>query len=497
MKNNGYIESEKGLKEIIMKKLSFFACSALAAFMFAACSDDPVTGTVPPAGGSGQGGGIALDSTRNVSVNFKGCYGHPYDYALKKTVAANPKAYLVIDETGYHVVVPNISDACDYANIVFNNQRVLDTLKINFDGDPADCMCITDEWFNIDPFDADIKYLVYQNTVYEVVSEPLPVRSSSSNTTVSSSSEVALSSAVVSSSSETTVLSSSSALVESSSSVAPQGPSHLIITDASAQCGTKSRVVDDPWLDGATPVQAIRPKDEDYALPPVALRYAGTERTSFSIENVSFACDVAVDTLDVYVMDRTVYVKAKMNYDKAKRCLCNSKVSFAVDNDTSFLYARWLVLDDGSSINFQNKMDIYDMDVITIDEIKPRQEAKDVVVECKNDKITANLVQRLVLDTAYTKPLYETAAYMIDNGDGYVSLYLDNMPLGCGMKSAEIEVVVDGKTLYVNLKNSLSLYVTNCICPSRLSLKIEKDDRFTSATSVVFDSGNPMTLIKE
>jgi len=487
-----------------MKKLSFFACSAFAALMFAACSDDPVTGTVPPAGGNGQGGGTVLDSTRNMSLNLKGCYGHPYD-ALMKTAADNPKAYLVVDEAGYHVVILNITDACGYASVVFNNQRVLDTLKVQFDGSPTDCMCLTDEWFDIDPLDADIKYFVYQRTVYEVVTEPLPVRSSSSNATVSSSSEVALSSAVVSSSSETTVLSSSSALKESSSSVAPPGPTHHIITDATAQCGTKSRVVDDPMLDGSAAVQPVRPKDRE--LPPIAMRYAGTERTSFSIENVSFACDVAVDTLDVYVIGETVYVNAKMNYDNAKRCLCESKVSFAVDNDQSFWHARWLVLDDGSSINFQNKMEIYDMDVITIDEIKPRQEAKYVVVECKNDKIMADivdqssgnpsLVQRLVLDTAYTKSLYETAAYMVDNGDGYVSLYLDNMPLGCGMKSAEIEVVVDGKTLYVNPKNSLSLYVTNCICPSRLSLKIEKDDRFTSATSVVFDSGNPMTLIKE
>lgn len=489
-----------------MKKLSFFACSAFAALMFAACSDDSVTGTVPPAGGIGQGGGTVLDSTRNMSVSLNGCYGHPYgSSALLKTATANPKAYLVVDEAGYHVVLPNVLDACGYADIVFNNQRVLDTLKVNFEANSTDCMCYTDEWFTIDPFDADIKYFVYQGTVYEVVAEPLPVRSSSSNATVSSSSEVALSSAVVSSSSETTVLSSSSALVESSSSVAPQGPSHLIITDASAQCGTKSRVVDDPMLDGSAAVQPVRPKDRE--LPPIAMRYAGTERTSFSIENVSFACDVKIDTLDVYVIGETVYVNAKMNYDNAKRCLCESKVSFAVDNDQSFWHARWLVLDDGSSINFQNKMEIYDMDVITIDEIKPRQEAKDVVVECKDDKIMADivdqssgnpsLVQRLVLDTAYTKSLYETAAYMVDNGDGYVSLYLDNMPLGCGMKSAEIEVVVDGKTLYVNPKNSLSLYITNCICPSRLSLKIEKDDRFTSATSVVFDNGNPMTLIKE
>ena len=109
-----------------MKKLSVVACSAFAALMFVACSDDPVT------------------------------------------AAENPKAYLVTDDAGYHVVIPDMAGTCGYENIVFNNQRVLDTLKINFEGDPADCNCINDVWFNIDPLDADIKYLVYQNTVYEV-----------------------------------------------------------------------------------------------------------------------------------------------------------------------------------------------------------------------------------------------------------------------------------------------------------------------------------------
>ena len=141
-----------------MKKLSFVVCSAFAALMFVACSDDPVTAVVPPAGGgAGQGGGTVLDSTRNMSLNLKGCYGHPYD-ALMKIAADNPKAYLVVDEAGYHVVILNITDACGYASVVFNNQRVLDTLKVQFDGSPTDCMCLTDEWFTIDPLDADIKY---------------------------------------------------------------------------------------------------------------------------------------------------------------------------------------------------------------------------------------------------------------------------------------------------------------------------------------------------
>ena len=163
-----------------MKKVSFAACSVAAALMFSACSDDSATSVSSPAGGAGLGGAIVvLDSARNMSVDLKGCYGHPYD-ALTKTAAENPKAYLVLDDAGYHVVLQNIVDACGYADVVFNNQRVLDTLKVNFEGISTDCICYTDEWFTIDPFDSDIKYFVYLGTVYEVVSEPLPVRSSSS-----------------------------------------------------------------------------------------------------------------------------------------------------------------------------------------------------------------------------------------------------------------------------------------------------------------------------
>jgi len=484
-----------------MKKLSFFACSAFAVLMFAACSDDPVTGAIPPAGG-GQGGGIAvLDSTRNMSVYLKGCYGHPYD-ALMKTAAENPKAYLVVDETGYHVVLPNVLDACGYANVVFNNQRVLDTLKVQFDGSPTDCMCFTDEWFTIDPLDADIKYFVYQRTVYEVVREPLPVRSSSSGLVESSSSSVLESSSSeflpqsssnISSSSRTPTLSSSSALLESSSSVVPPGPSHLIITDADAQCSVKG-FVDDPMVDAATPVQAIRPKDE--ALPPVAMRYAGTERTSFFIENVAFACDVKIDTLDVYVIGETVYVNAKMNYDNAKRCLCDSKVSFAVNNDQSFWSARLLVLDDGSSINFQNKMEIVDMHVTTVEEVMTNQIANDVNVVCSNDRLTmdtpslANSVQDLVLDPA---PVKQINAMRFDNGDNTETISINELDVGCGVNDVQFNVSAYNDTMFV--KSSSELYATNCICPSRVDFTIQKGLQFTNTHYLVFDKREAIPLV--
>lgn len=327
-----------------MKKLSVVACSAFAALMFVACSDDSVTAAVPPAGGAGQGGGVALDSTRNISVAFKGCFDYSYNAALKKTAAENPKAYLVTDDAGYHVVIPDMGGACGYENIVFNNQRVLDTLKINFEGDPAECNCINDVWFNIDPLDADIKYLVYQNTVYEVVAEPLPVQSSSS---------------------EFLAQSSSSIEAESSSAV---DPSRVIVTDAVAQCDDR-RTFDDPMLDGSASTESFTREKSNAALPPVAYRYVSTENVGFTIKNVTMTCNVSIDSLEITAADSTIYVDVKYDHTNAQRCLCRSQITFGVKIDPAYNTAEYLVLNDGSSINFDNKMEIVDLDVIRVDDI--------------------------------------------------------------------------------------------------------------------------------
>ena len=333
-----------------MKKLSFVACSAFAALMFVACSDDPVTAAVPPAGGgAGQGGGVALDSTRNISVAFKGCFDYSYNDALKKTAVENPKAYLVTDDAGYHVVIPDMAGTCGYENIVFNNQRVLDTLKINFEGDPAECNCINDVWFNIDPLDADIKYLVYLNTVYEIVAEPLLERSSSSELLMQSSSS--------------DVAESSSSVVSSSSE---EDPSRVIVTDANVQC--EDRRTFDPMLDGNS-VESFTREKSDAALPPVAYRYVSTENVGFTIKNVTTTCNATIDSLEITTADNTIYVNAKYDFTNAQRCLCRSEITFSVKIDPAYNTAEYLVLNDGSSTNFDNKMDVIDLDVIRTDDI--------------------------------------------------------------------------------------------------------------------------------
>jgi hypothetical protein len=335
-----------------MKKLSVVACSAFAALMFVACSDDPVTAAVQPAGGgAGQGGGVALDSTRNISVAFKGCFDYSYNDALKKTAVENPKAYLVTDDAGYHVVIPDMAGTCGYENIVFNNQRVLDSLKINFEGDPAECRCINDVWFNIDPLDADIKYLVYLNTVYEVVAEPLLVRSSSSELLMQSSSS--------------DVAESSSSVVSSSSE---EDPSRVIVTDANVQCEDR-RTFDDPMLDGSVSAESFTREKSDAALPPVAYRYVSTENVGFTIKNVTATCGVTIDSLEITTADSTIYVNAKYDFTNAQRCLCRSQITFSIKIDPAYNTAKYLVLNDGGSTNFNNKMEIVDLDVIRTDDI--------------------------------------------------------------------------------------------------------------------------------
>ena len=219
-----------------MKKLSVVACSAFAALMFVACSDDSVTAAVPLAGGgAGQGGGVALDSTRNSS-----------------------------------------------------------------DG-------------------------------------------------AESSSSVIESSSAVSSSSEA-------------------DPSRVIVTDAVAQCEDR-RTFDDPMLDGSASAESFTREKSDAALPPVAYRYVSTENVGFTIKNVTTTCNITIDSLEITTADSTIYVNAKYDFTNAQRCLCRSEITFSVKIDPAYNTAEYLVLNDGGGTNFNNKMEIVDLDVIRVDDI--------------------------------------------------------------------------------------------------------------------------------
>lgn len=334
-----------------------------------------------------------------------------------------------------------------------------------------------------------------------------PSKQSSSNVVPASSAVLVSSAKVESSSSVVAVKSSSSvAVAKSSSSVkAPVSssagvaePSHLKITDAVAQCG--SRGTEDPLLDGSSSEASILPKDIDYVLPPTAGRHISKERTGFYIENVTLTCGATIDTLDVYVSGDTVYVNAKLDYTNAQRCLCPSKVDFAVDNDDAYYRARWLVFDDGSSRNLHNTMEIYDIHVTTIEEVETRA-AKNVNVECKSDgnklenpiKLdNASFVVGVIADTNSTK---QPVATKTVGDDGYVTIVIDNLSLGCGINNAEFDVFPADNVLRVKPKNSASLYATNCICLSRVSFKVDNTAKISATNTLIFDQFDEIPLV--
>ena len=189
-------------------------------------------------------------------------------------------------------------------------------------------------------------------------------------------------------------------------------------------------------------------------------------------------------------------MNAKLDYTNAQRCLCPSKVDFAVDNAPAYSHARWLVFDDGSSRNLHNTMEIYDISVITVEEVMTEQNTTDIDVVCKNDRQTfdkpslANSTLLPVMDTASTKQIY---AVRRDIGEGYETISINELDVGCGVKDVQFIVSAYNDTMFV--KPSAGLYATNCVCPSRIDFKIKKGLQFNNTHYLVFDRREAMPLL--
>ena len=313
---------------------------------------------------------------------------------------------------------------------------------------------------------------------------------SSSNTAVLSSSGTVYSSSLVAESSSATLLSSSAAISSSSAAVnlssAALDPI-LPVAGAYAECMARKT---DPLLDG-NPV----PGGDGLALPPVAYRRVGAEKVSFSLENILFACNARFDSLNVYPSGDTLYVKTKLATSDAEKCVCVSKVHFSVDADSAFSKATLLVLDDESSDNLGNRMKIVDK-IEDADE-KPVLAASDVQAVCRNDRVTAEkpaLVNALseIADTNSKELPY---ARRIAGADGFDTIEMDDIYVACGIVIEGINVIASGDTLYAEPKIDQSAAVAKCLCPTRISFKIEQDSRFTKANYLVYDKSHTMKLV--
>ena len=253
----------------------------------------------------------------------------------------------------------------------------------------------------------------------------------------------------------------------------------------------------------ALPVESIGAGETRFVgneeeIPPMAYRYVGTERTGFTIENLSLTCGVVVDTLDVDVSGDTVYVNAFFDFTNAQRCICNSKVDFAVENNEAYWRATVLVFNNGADSN-PNIMEIVDMDVISIEEVTGHKQAKDIKLECKNDRQTANapaLASNTLLPVKVDTTEKASVAGRRVGDDGFDTIIIPEVMMSCGFVFESFDVYADNGTLYVKPKVDPDSPITNCICPTRVSFRIEQNEAFSNTHYLVFDGGKPMPLVK-
>ena len=313
----------------------------------------------------------------------------------------------------------------------------------------------------------------------------------------SSSSEVALSAGTESSSGGKSSSSSFALPVESSSSLMVVSvDSHHVITDANGQCDAKG-MIDDPMRDGALDGEEVGSEE---AIPPVVYRHIGTERTGFTLENLSITCGLVVDTLDVNVSGDTIFVKAIFDRTNAMRCICNFKIEFAVENSDAYAQATLLYFDNGLGSLYPQILEIYDMDVISVEDATGRKQAKDIDLSCKNDIRTANAptaADNTLLPGKIDTTEKASVAGRLVGDSGFDTIVIPEVSMPCGIVFERFDVYASNGMLYVEPVEAPDSPITNCICPTRVSFKIEQNEAFSNTRYLVFGGGMPMPLVSE
>ena len=522
-----------------MKKiLARIAVSTLIPMTLAlvACGDEKTSSAIElesPETSMGDTASTAIDQDVSyISDNDSVSVGS--DSVSQKTVLANSGpcslnytnggdlAYLTNNEkVGYQIIIPDVSAIGYYTDTELKAERIGDTLEVRHYSDTVAVLawiCYVYYTFNIPAEVADVKYLKYIDYVYKVVPGPAPEKAPDTScvlipsqyrapeegdndstfciiTTFIPSAEGVYDTTwtvfpydIYQSSSSTAEATSSSSVINAST--------HHIITDANGQCGANSRS-SDPLVDGnVSPVDTVSVREG--AVPPVAYRYVGTERTGFTIENLSITCGLVVDTLDVNVSGDTVYVNATFDRTNAQRCICDFKIDFAVENDPAYSHASVLVFDEAPGVNESpDIMEIVDMDVITVEEATGTRQAKDINLMCKNDRQTLNAPaaagNTLLPETKDTTDAAPFAGRVVGN-DGFDTIIISEAMMPCEIVFEKFDVHASNGTLYVEPKVDPDSPITNCICPTRVTFKIEQNEAFSNTNNLVFDGGEPMPL---
>ena len=471
-----------------MKKL--FTCAAVFSLMFAACGDDssssPANGgddissvTETSSSGPVESSSSILDSLRNVSMKFKGCYESPYNkVALQKEAATDelPKAYLYEESGKYKLMIPKIYDYCGFDKVMMDVGRYGDTLKLDVTAMlPTACLCTSDHWFDIDASDADIQFFalkLYNKKlqVYEVVPGPAP--------------DEPYSSAVLPG--------------ESSSSVTPPGESSSSVTPPASSSGvtppsSSSRQI----YNGPVPLKSITATCQDNdvtdipVVPPSPAAYLSISNSFAQIDlfnvNLTYACDSAsqmafwdslkAENTVASVIGDTLFVNFKRFDEKGVeyKCGCTAKVEFRFDEQyTGFGYTA-----------FENNRPPLELGHRLINQPDPGYQ--------KIENADAQCVNNDPVEDPLTDAAIPPVAHMHVNGDS-AQIVIETVMLTCGTEIESIEAQVKESTLYVTPHYKPSSVLADCLCKTKVSFNVKAQSPFTEATLLVYDDGSSLNL---
>lgn len=473
-----------------MRKI--FACATALSLMLVACGDDssssPANGgddissvTETSSSGPVESSSSILDSLRNVSMKFTGCYESPYNkVALLKEAATDelPKAYLYEESGKYKLMIPKISDYCSFRDVVLDVNRFGDTLSVEVKAMilPSKCVCVSDHWFDIDASDADIQFFalkLYYNKglqVYEVVPGPAP--------------DEPYSSAVLPG--------------ESSSSVTPPGESSSSVTPPASSSGvtppsSSSRQI----YNGPVPLKSITASCQDGNVTDVPVEpsspaaYLSISNSFAQIDlfnvNLTYACDLesqatfwdslkAENTVASVIGD-TLFVNFKRFDEKGVeyKCGCTAKVEFTFDEQyAGFGYTA-----------FENNRPPLELGHRLVNQPDPSYQ--------KIEKADAKCVNNDPTEDPLTDAAIPPVAHMHVNGDS-AQIVIESVEVVCGTEIESVEVQVRDGMLYVTPYYDPASRLADCICSTKISFNVKALDLYKEATLLVYDDGSGFNL---
>ena len=193
-------------------------------------------------------------------------------------------------------------------------------------------------------------------------------------------------------------------------------------------------------------------------------------------------------------------MNAAFDRTNAQRYMCNFKIDFAVDNAEAYSHAKVPVFEEApGNGGMPVIMEIVDMSVVTIEEATGRKQAKDINLSCKNDRQTArrlttasNTLLPVKVDT--TEKASVAGRKVGDDGFDTIVILEEMMP--CGIVFERFDVYASNGMLYVEPVEAADSPITNCICPTRVSFRIEQNEAFSNTHYLVFSRGEPMPLVE-